>query len=162
MLSLAKLMLLTSKAKKEFIANVDGRITETPENRIHITQFSSVNLLLNTKAWIFWLYHNYKENNNKLNGNFITMNVNAFWIKDAQSDIDIKSVECMEILPRIKVDIVVGGGRTKRWIASTWNKQEFILLSFGHRSSYLVDFTERRLCGHLGLNDKIVRIRSKY
>lgn len=47
-------------------------------------------------------------------------------------------------------------------MTSTWNKQEFILLSFGHRSSYLVDITEHYLCGYLGVNATIVRIQSKY
>ena len=60
-----------------------------------------------------------------------------------------------------KGDTVVGSGRAKRWMTSTWNKQEFILLSFGHRSSYLVDITEHDLWGHLGVNATIVRIQSK-
>lgn len=51
----------------------------------------------------------------------------------------------MEILLQIKDDTVAGSGRAKRWMTSTWNKQEFILLSFGHRSSYLVDITEHDL-----------------
>ena len=49
------------------MANVNGRVTETPENGIDIARFSNINLLLNTAAWIIWLYHNYKENNKKLN-----------------------------------------------------------------------------------------------
>ena len=67
------------------------------------------------------------------------------FIKDTQRDIGIKSVELMGILLQIKDDTVVGSGRAKRWMTSTWNKQEFILLSFGHRSSYLVDITEHDL-----------------
>ena len=37
------------------MANVNGRVTETPENGIDIARFSKINLLLNTTAWIIWL-----------------------------------------------------------------------------------------------------------
>lgn len=53
-LSLAKPILLNSRAEqsKVFRANVDGRVTETPESRIDVTQFSNVNLLLNTTTCV--------------------------------------------------------------------------------------------------------------
>ena len=53
-LSLAKPILLNSRAEqsKVFRANVDGRVTETPESGIDVTQFSNVNLLLNTTTWV--------------------------------------------------------------------------------------------------------------
>ena len=109
---------IQEQSKKVFIANVDGRVTETLESRIDITRFSNINLLLNTTAWILRLYHDYKANNNKLNENFITIQERhcflTFWIKHAQSDIDIKSVEFMIILPRIKDEIIVVGGRTEK------------------------------------------------
>lgn len=58
---------IPKQRKKVFMANVNGRVTETPQNGIDIARFSNINLLLNTTAWIIWLYHNYKENNKKLN-----------------------------------------------------------------------------------------------
>ena len=53
-LSLAKPILLNSRAEqsKVFRANVDGRVTETLESRIDVTQFSNVNLLLNTTTCV--------------------------------------------------------------------------------------------------------------
>ena len=53
-LSLAKPILLNSRAEqsKVFRANVDSRVTETPESRIDVTQFSNVNLLLNTTTCV--------------------------------------------------------------------------------------------------------------
>ena len=53
-LSLAKPILLNSRAEqsKVFRANVDGSVTETPESRIDVTQFSNVNLLLNTTTCV--------------------------------------------------------------------------------------------------------------
>ena len=53
-LSLAKPILLNSRAEqsKVFRANVDGRVTETSESRIDVTQFSNVNLLLNTTTCV--------------------------------------------------------------------------------------------------------------
>ena len=53
-LSLAKPILLNSRAEqsKVFRANVDGRVTEIPKSRIDVTQFSNVNLLLNTTTCV--------------------------------------------------------------------------------------------------------------
>ena len=53
-LSLAKPILLNSRAEqsKVFRANVDGRVIETLESRIDVTQFSNVNLLLNTTTCV--------------------------------------------------------------------------------------------------------------
>ena len=82
--------------------------------------------------------------------------------QEAQRDIDIESKEYIKILPRIKDETTVVVGRTERWMASTWNKQELILLPFNHRFSYLVAVAEDHLCGHLGVSSTIARIRSKY
>ena len=140
---------------------------ETLADRIDINRFSNINLLHNTTAWVLRLYLNFKANNNsKLNESFIIIQERQsallFWIKEAQRDIDIESKEYIKIVPRIKDEITVVGGRTKRWMASTWNKQEFILLPFNHCFSYLVAVAEHHLCGHLGVSATIARIQLKY
>ena len=158
---------IPEQCKEIFVAVTDGQVTETLADRIDINKFSNLSLLQNTTAWILRLYHNYKtKNNNHINENFITIQERksalTFWIKEAQRNIDVRSAEYIKLLPRIKDEIIVVGGRTERWMASTWNKQEFVLLPFSHRLSYLVALTEHYMCGHLGVNATIARIRSKY
>ena len=68
----------------------------------------------------------------------------------------------MKILPRINAEIAVVGGRTEPQMVSLRNKQEFILLPFGHRLLYLVAITEHHLYGHIRAYAATARIRSKY
>ena len=158
------MLLISEENKKIFIANADGKVTETLESRIDITQIGNINLLLTTTTWILHLYHNYKANNIKLDGNFIQERqcTLTFWIKDTQSNVDIKSKQCMKILLWVKGEIVVVDGRTERWMAIIWNKQEWCLLPVVHCLLYLVVITKYHLCGHLAENATIARIKSKY
>ena len=87
-----------------------------------------------------------------------------FWIQDAQCQIkdDITSGKYVKLCPKNKDDIIVVGRRTERWMASTWNRQEFILLPSDHRFSYLVAVSEHQQIGHLGVGATIARILSKF
>ena len=42
------MLLISEQNKKIFITNADGKVTETLESRIDITQISNINLLLTT------------------------------------------------------------------------------------------------------------------
>ena len=67
-------------------------------------------------------------------------------------------MEYTELLPRIKDEIVVACGRTDRWMASLWNKEEFILLPVGHCLLYLVTITEHHLA-RIQTEYRIIRVR---
>ena len=89
---------------------------------------------------------------------------NTFWIEDAQRKTkkEIKAKVYVKLCPKLKDNIVVVGGRTERWTASTWNRQEFVLLPFEHRFEFLISEREHQLGGHLGVAATIARIRLRY
>ena len=87
-----------------------------------------------------------------------------FWIQNTQCQMkdDITSQKYAKLCPKNKDDIIIVGGHTEMWIASTWNRQEFILLPNDHRFSYLVAVSKHQQIGHLGTGATIARIRSKF
>ena len=87
-----------------------------------------------------------------------------FWMQDAQCQMkdDITSGKYVKLCSKNKDHITLVGGRIERWMASTWNRQEFILLPNDHQFSYLVAISKHQQIGHLGVGATIVRIRSKF
>ena len=54
------------------------------------------------------------------------------------------------------------GGRTERWMSSTWNRQNFVLLPHDHYLAYLIVLYEHQQGGHLSVAATISRVRMKY
>ena len=74
----------------------------------------------------------------------------------------MKTQKFMRLTPRIKDDVIVVGGRTKGYVAPTWNNEEFVLLPHNHRFSVLVAWHMHERCGHLGVSATTAMIRAKY
>ena len=68
----------------------------------------------------------------------------------------------MRLTPRIKDNVIVVGGRTKGYVAPTWNNEEFILLPHNHRFSVFVAWHMHERGGHLGISATTAMIRAKY
>ena len=90
--------------------------------------------------------------------------VESFWVKVAQLSLQIraKKGELKKLCPRYNKGIIVVGGRCSRWNEATWNKQEFILLPYGHPLSSLIALNEHTKPDHLGMSSTIAKIRSRY
>ena len=163
---------LPERAKTVIVAAADAQISDTLAERINIQRFSKIELLINTTAHILKLYRRYKFETRATCNQSCMSDVTVedreiaekFWIQDAQCQMkdDITSGKYVKLCPKSKYDIIVVGGRTERWMASTWNRQEFILLPNDHRLSYLVAVSEHQQIGHLGGGATIARIRSKF
>ena len=57
---------------------------------------------------------------------------------------------------------IVVGGRTERWMETTWNRNFFVLLPKEHRLSYFIAMHEHNSTGHLGVECNIAKIRSRW
>ena len=148
--------------RHKVIMAVDVKEVDTLANRLDISRFSKIELLLNTTARILKLYKRYKKRNDHLKDDSIKMAeltaadrdaAEKFWISDAQSLIqnDVKEGNLIKLCPKYKNGLIVVGGRAERWMQATWNKQEFILLPYAHRLSRLIAENEHDKGGHLGV-----------
>ena len=139
---------------------------ETLATIIDVGRFSKIEILKNTTARILKLNKQYKKSAEHSPGNEVGMSkltvadidsAEHFWIKDAQESIakDIQAGKFVRLCPKYKNGLIVVGGRAERWMQSTWNRQEFVLLPHNHRFS-------RRRSGHLGVAATVARIRSRF
>ena len=88
-----------------------------------------------------------------------------FWIIEAQKSIvtSTRKDSLAKLNPREnEKGIVIVGGRTKRWMQMTWNKQQFILLPKNHPVTDLIIAYDHCKGGHLGSVPTIAKIRSKF
>ncbi len=142
------------------VQNVDSLAT-----RINIERFSKLYKLLNTTAMILKLYTRFKqngENSTQLRQTDLQI-AETFWIREAQKGLDVHSKQLRKFRPRVNNEnVIVVGGRTERWMESTWNRQFFILLPKTHHISLLIARREHALVGHLGRDATISKIRSVY
>ena len=163
---------LPERAKTITVAAANAQISDTLAGRINVQRFSKIELLINTTARVLKLYCRYKFETYATCNQSCVSDVTVedreiaeqFWMQDAQCQMkdDITSGKYAKLCPENKDDIIVVGGHTERWMASTWNRQEFILLPNDYRFSYLVAVSERQQIGHLGVGSTIARIRSKF
>ena len=154
-----------TKKKIEFVGKTEMVTEETLESRIDPHRFSKWSLLLCTTARILQLYQKYRRPRKQILeteglslGNM--EEAKRLWIKDAQKGLDLK--KCIKLRPREVDGIVVVGNRAERWMASTWNKQEFILLPKESHISFLIASELHNAGGHLGEAATIAKIRSRY
>ena len=155
--------------KKEFVCTTKSNILPTSlASIIDIERFSKLQLLLHTTARLMNLQNKYKKVSNRKKTNDILPSelelAERIWIKKAQEQIqkEIKDSKYKKLHPCIEDDIYVVGGRTERWMESTWNRQKFILLPKDHRLSYLIALRDHEAIGHLAVESTIAKIRSKY
>ena len=143
----------------------------TLANRIDISRFSKIRMLINTTARILNLYKRYKNQNDamrKRKTGELTVsdleNAEKFWILEAQSVIRsaVKEGKLLRLCLRYRNGIIVVGGRAERWMQATWNKQEFILLPHNHRLSHWIAESEHAKDGHLGVSSTVAKIRSRF
>ena len=136
---------------------------ETLANRIDETRFSKWKLLKGTTARILKLYKRFRSSEPIVERDISVSDLQeaeSFWIKDAQSGIDLKRHQ--KLKPEIVEGVIMVGGRTERWMSSTWNRQKFILLPKQSHISKLIADYEHKQGGCLGLLSSISKIRSKY
>ena len=137
-------------------------------NRFDLNRFSKLSILINTTVKIFKLYERYNTSNSVTNSNEVTAEdihkVEIFWAKEAQSELKepMEKGKLARLTPRYRDNLIVVGGRTSRFVTATWNHQEFILLPYSHRFSYLVACDMHKKSGHLGVSSTTAMIRSKY
>ena len=166
-ISQTKIDNLPERSKTSFVATVSIKRIDTLAQRINISRFSNLELLRNTTARILKLYRRFRTHNHSWSAEITPGDreeANTFWIEDAQREMkkEINTKVYVKLCPKLKDNIVVVGGRTERWMASTWNRQEFVLLPFEHRFAFLISEKEHQLGGHLGVAATIARIRLRY
>ena len=130
--------------------------------RIDTERFSNWNRLKFVTARVLKLYSRFKSGGDK-SADLTPVdleNAEEFWIKDSQRSLNTKDIT--KLCPMENNGIIYVGGRTERWNACTWNQQEFVVLPKGNRVSYLIALHEHRKGGHLGVDNTISKIRSKY
>ena len=156
---------LPERPKQTF--HTDSKGVETLVNRIDITRFGTLRFLLNTTARCLMLYRRFCSSSENKTKDIQVSDVEKaekLWIVAAQTELkeSMKSGKLKKLCPQFKDDIIVVGGRAERWMASTWNKQQFILLPYNHRFSRLVAEQKHRQLGHLGVAATVASVRSKY
>ena len=117
-------------------------------DRFNLDGFSKLQLLLNTTARIFKLYRRNRRRNNEVVDTEENKEITAedikraeyFWVKEAQKELKkpMEQGKLIRLTPRWKGELIVVGGRTSRWVAATWNNEEFVLLPYSHGLSYLI------------------------
>ena len=114
-------------------------------NRFDLGRFSKLSILSNTTARILKLYRRYKNSDDTSykDSQIAAEDIRKaerFWMKEAERDLQnpLEKGELVRLTPRYNDGLIVVGGRTKRWTAATWNYEEFVLLPYSHRLSYLI------------------------
>ena len=164
---------LPERIKTVFVSAVDGAVLETLESRIDIKHFSKFQLLINTTARVIKLYERYsrlkQETAVKQYIPEITPDdrekAEKLWVVDSQKQLKASFDErkYVRLCPRYENGgVIVVGGRTERWMSSTWNRQNFVLLPHDHHLAYLTVLYEHQQGGHLGVAATISRVRMKY
>ena len=145
-----------------FVGVVQATETETFASRIDATRFSKWPRLRAVTARILYLYRKYGSSSEVEEISYVdSQAAEILWIKEAQSSIDSK--RCINLKPA-KDDNGVWrvGVRTERWIASTWNRQKFILLPKDAHVSVLIARYLHESGGHLGVAASISKVRSRF
>ena len=135
---------------------------ETLASRFDLNRYSRWKVLQYTTARILKLYKRFKtggDRNTELTSDDLAQ-AEVFWIKEAQKEIQMKSV--IKLCPAQENGIILVGSRTERWNACTWNRQKFILLPKDNRISFLIARHRHASGGHLGIDSTISKIRSKF
>ena len=113
-----------------FVGMAQETDKETLASRIDATRFSKWGHLKAVTARILYLYRKYRrgpEINERQISSLDSEAAEILWIKEAQSSIDIK--KCVNLNPvKDEQGVWRVGGRTERWMASTMNRQNFVLL----------------------------------
>ena len=139
---------------------------ETLATRIDAKRHSSWLFLKSVTARVLKLYKRFQANSqtDSRAANIDSSDLRAaenFWLKYAQQSIEAKKYA--KFKPVLDDNgIILVGGRTERWMASTWNQQRFVLLPKDSYISLLVARYEHARGGHLGVAASISKIRSKY
>ena len=163
---------LPERIKAVFVGAVDGAVLETLESRIDIKHFSKFQLLINTTARVIKLYEQYsrlkQETAVKQYIPEITPDdqekAKKLWVVDSQKQLkaSVDEGKYVRLCPRYENGVIVVGGRTERWMSSTWNRQNFVLLPHDHHLAYLIVLYKHQQGGHLGVAATISRVRMKY
>ena len=149
------------KRNKELVAKTSGIIKDTLEARIQAERFSSWRRLVFTTARILQLYKRYKSQQKSRELEPETLEeAKILWFKDAQKKIQIS--EHVKLRPRVQDGMIMVGSRTERWMAGTWNKQEFILLPKEGHISEIIAREVHENGGHLGEAATVAKIRARY
>ena len=145
-----------------FVGVVQATETETLASRIDATRFSKWPHLRAVTARILYLYRKYRSNSEV--GEISSVDSHAaeiLWIKEAQSSIESK--KCINLKPtKDENGVWRVGGRTERWMESTWNRQKFILLPKDAHVSVLIARYLHESGGHLGVAASISKVRSRF
>ena len=159
---------LPERIKIVTVQTARTQITDSLVKRIDITRFSKFKLLINTTARVLKLYERFKQSKKTVGNGPEVSNADAvkamdFWIKESQKELhDVRADKLARLVPRYTDGIIVVGGRTERWMQSTWNRQLFVLLPYSSRLSLLIAEYEHVSCGHIGVAATVSRIRSKF
>jgi len=152
--------------EQEFVGMAEAKLgDEDLADRIDMSRFSKWKLLLFVTARILKLYDKFRASNKNTP---YEPNVNSqdlglaeiFWMKKAQHTIDVK--QFYKFKPEVENGVIMVGGRTERWMASTWNQQKFILLPNESHISWLIARYEHIKGGHLGVAASVSKVRSRY
>jgi hypothetical protein len=134
-------------------------------NRIDVARFSKWRRLLFVTARILKLYTKFRAaNRNRPHEPDVKSQdlqaAEVFWIKQAQQSIDLKAT--YKLKPTEENGVILVGGRTERWMASTWNQQKFVLLPKESHLAWLIANYEHVKGGHLGVASSISKVRSRF
>ena len=145
-----------------FVGVVQAAETETLASRIDATRFSRWLHLKAVTARILYLYRKYSSDSEVSEiSSEDSHAAEIWWIKEAQRSIDIK--RCTNLKPtKDEKGVWRVGGRTERWMASTWNRQKFILLPKDAHVSVLIARYLHESGGHLGVAASISKVRSRF
>ena len=156
------------EVKKKFVGTtVLKPLSSSIASVIDITRFSKLSRLLYTTARIQKLYTRFKAGKREFKPEILPSDLRKAeqtWVKYVQEDMytELDKGSFKKLVPSIEDGVIVVGGRTERWMESTWNQQKFILLPKNHYLSRLIVEEEHNHIGHLAAESTIARVRSKY
>ena len=136
---------------------------ESLASRIDMCRFSRWMRLVRVTAWIRLLYIKFRGDCPRVDSEITSEDIQAaelFWVREAQSTINV--AQFYKFKPVIEDGVIEVGGRTERWMASTWNRQRFILLPKDSHISLLIARHEHVNGGHLGVAASVSKVRSRY
>ena len=138
---------------------------DTLANRIGAERFSSWPKLVAATARILKLYQIYsKKTEDQTATRELTHSdfkrAEKFWIQNAQAEINVQ--KHAKLKPTEEDGVIKVGGRTERWMASTWNGQRFILLPKESHVALIIARDMHEKGGHLGVAASMSKVRSRY
>ena len=123
----------------ELVASVQAnQPVDTLASRIDATRFSKWRVLIGATTRVLKLYKKFRKNGERDCMQMNPRDVQAaeiFWITNEQKGLNIKQLH--KLKPAIENGVVMVGGRTERWMASTWNQQKFVLLPKDFKHPFL-------------------------